>query len=418
MFDLVIRGDDRDIAVEDGRICALGKELAGGREEIAARGLAVLPGLIDVHVHFNDPGRTEWEGAATGSRAFAAGGGTLFFDMPLNSSPCTVNVAAFESKRSALERSSVTDFGLWGGLIPGNAGELAGLTACGAVGFKAFLCDSGLPEFPHVDEATLYEGMRIAAELGLPVAVHAESPAHLRTPRGKSVRDYLDSRPVAAEVEAIRLAASLAAETGAKLHIVHISSGSGVAAAVEARTRGADVSIETCPHYLFFTEEDMERIGAAAKCAPPLRPEAERAELWARVLDGSVSIIGSDHSPAPPEVKTGDDFTRIWGGIAGIQATLAVLLEKGLPLESIVQKVAANPARRFGIARKGTIEIGMDADLVLVRVNQPFVMNTEDLFQRHRVSPYLGCRLRGKVEKTLVRGQAPAPGLGRFVRPE
>jgi allantoinase len=418
LFDLVIRGDERDIAVEDGRICALGRKLAGGREEMDARSLAVLPGLIDVHVHFNEPGRTEWEGAATGSRAFAAGGGTLFFDMPLNSSPCTVNVAAFESKRIALERSSVTDFGLWGGLIPGNAGELAGLAACGVVGFKAFLCDSGLPEFPHVDEATLCEGMRIAAELGLPVAVHAESPAHLRTPRGKLVRDYLDSRPVSAEVEAIRLATSLAAETGAKLHIVHISSGSGVAAALEGRTRGADVSIETCPHYLFFTDEDMERIGAAAKCAPPLRPEAERAELWARVLDGSVSIIGSDHSPSPPEMKTGDDFTRIWGGIAGIQTTLAVLLEKGLPLESIAQKVAANPARRFGIGRKGTIEIGMDADLALVRVNQPFVMNTEDLYQRHRFSPYLGYRLRGKVEKTLVRGQTPAPGIGRFVRPE
>lgn len=422
MVDLVIRGDDMDIAVEDGRICALGPELPGAREEIDARGLTVLPGLIDVHVHFNQPGRTEWEGAATGSRAFAAGGGTLFFDMPLNSSPCTVNVAAFDAKRAALGQSSVTDFGLWGGLVPGNAEELPGLAKRGVVGFKAFLCDSGLPEFPRADQETLYEGMRIAARLGIPVAVHAESPAQLRPQSGHTVRDYLASRPVAAEVEAIRVATSMAGEMEAKLHIVHVSSGSGVAAALEARARGVDVSIETCPHYLFFTEEDMERIGAAAKCAPPLRDASEREALWARVLDGSVSIIGSDHSPAPPEMKTGDDFFRIWGGIAGVQATLAVLLEaghhkRGLTLESIAQLLSTNPAQRFGIRNKGRIEVGMDADLALVRVAEPFVMEAESLLQRHRLSPYIGRRLRGKVERTLVRGRMPGQGTGRFVRP-
>jgi allantoinase len=416
LFDLVIRGDESDIAIEDGRIAAIGPELAAGREEIDARGLSIIPGLIDVHVHFNEPGRTEWEGAASGSRAFAAGGGTLFFDMPLNSTPCTVNVTAFDAKREALERSSATDFGLWGGLVPGNAGDLPALVERGVVGFKAFMCDSGLPEFPYADEPTLQAGMRIAAKLGLPVAVHAESPALLQPASGPTVRDYLTSRPVAAEVEAIRVATAIAGEAGAKLHIVHVSSGRGVAEALEARARGVDVSIETCPHYLYFTEDDMERIRAAAKCAPPLRPMPDRDELWARVLDGSVSIIGSDHSPAPPEMKTSDDFFRIWGGIAGVQATLAVLLELGLPLESIVERVSANPARRFGIPRKGGIAVGMDADLAVVRVAEPFVMDRG--FQRHAVSPYTGCRLRGKVERTLVRGRVPAPGTGRFVRPE
>jgi allantoinase len=182
-----------------------------------------------------------------------------------------------------------------------------------------------------------------------------------------------------------------------------------------------DVSLETCPHYLYFTEDDMERIGAAAKCAPPLRSDAEREELWACVVDGSIGIIGSDHSPAPPEMKTGDDFFRIWGGIAGIEATLAVLLEeghhkRGLTLESIAQRLATNPARRFGMAHKGSIEVGMDADLALVRIDEPIVMDAK--LQRHPISPYIGCRLRGKVERTLVRGRAPATGTGRFVRPE
>jgi allantoinase len=415
LFDLVIRGDESDIAIEDGRIAAIEPGLAAGRDEIDGRGLSIIPGLIDVHVHFNEPGRTEWEGAATGSRAFAAGGGTLFFDMPLNSSPCTVNVAAFDAKRAALERSSATDFGLWGGLVPGNAADLPGLAERGVVGFKAFMCDSGLPEFPRADEDTLHEGMRIAAKLGLPVAVHAESPALLQLASGPTVRDYLASRPVAAEVDAIRVATAIAGEAGAKLHIVHVSSGRGVAAALEARARGVDVSIETCPHYLFFTEEDMERIGAAAKCAPPLRSKADRDELWSRVLDGSVSIIGSDHSPAPPEMKTSHDFFRIWGGIAGVQATLAVLLQLGLPLDAIVQRLSTNPANRFGIANKGSLEVGMDADLALIRANEPFVMDAG--LQRHPVSPYTGCRLRGKVVRTLVRGRAPTPGTGRFVRP-
>ncbi len=425
MSDLVIRGMLRDIAVEDGIVSQIGPELPAGKCEIDARSLAILPGIIDVHVHFNEPGRTEWEGAATGSRAFASAGGTLFFDMPLNSSPCTVNARAFDEKHAALAKASVTDFALWGGIIPGNLHHLAELAGRGVIGFKAFVSDSGLPEFPRSDDLTLYESMREAARLDLPVSVHAESEEITRglTKRmldaGRcSVRDYLESRPVIAEVEAIERVAFLARETGVKLHIVHISSGRGVAAALEARARGTDVSIETCPHYLTFTGEDMERIGTAAKCAPPLRDAIEQQSLWDAVLDGSVDIIGSDHSPAPPEMKEGDNFFRIWGGIAGIQATLPSLTER-LPLDRIANLLAANPAQRFRIARKGRIAVGCDADFALVDLAQTFVMDREMLQQRHRISPYIGRRFKGRVVHTILRGRIiPSGTPGWLVTPE
>ena len=253
-------------------------------EEVDARGLAVFPGVIDVHVHFNEPGRTDWEGAATGSRALAAGGGTAFFDMPLNSTPCTLNAAAFDDKRVALEAASIADFGLWGGLVPGSIPDMPEMAARGVVGFKAFMADSGLPEFPRADDLTLLDGMRAAARLGLPVAVHAESDELTRAlserMTGRDARDVLASRPVIAELDAIQRALLFAGSTGARLHIVHVSTGGGVAMAAEARARGVDVSIETCPHYLFFTEEDIERLGVVAKCAPPLRSIDDQRGLW------------------------------------------------------------------------------------------------------------------------------------------
>jgi allantoinase len=443
MPDLVVRGatlvtegmPQADIAIKDGKIAAIGPDLPGAAEEIDAHGLHVFPGLIDVHLHFNEPGRTGWEGAATGSRALAAGGGTLFFDMPLNSTPCTVNATAFDCKRAALAKSSITDFALWGGLIPGNVPEMAELADRGVVGFKAFLCDSGLPEFPRADDLTLFDGLREAARLGLPVAVHAESQeitqglAHRIAPQDRgSVRAFLASRPVIAELEAIQRATFLAGEAGAKLHIVHISSGRGVAIAAEARAQGVDVSIETCPHYLFFTGDDVERLGVVAKCAPPLRDAADQHALWTQLLTGAVDIVASDHSPAPPEMKSGD-FGRAWGGIAGVQSTLAVLLERGyhcrqLLLERIASLVSTKPARRFRIVSKGAIAVGMDADLALVNLSRSSQLEPQHLMQRHALSPYLGSTFRGCVERTLRRGETifvsgeiAATGSGRFVRP-
>jgi allantoinase len=443
MAELVVRGGTvvtpermipADVAIDDGRISAIAPDLPGGRNEIDARGLTILPGLIDIHVHFNEPGRTEWEGAASGSRALASGGGVLFFDMPLNSSPCTVGAEEFDLKRAALERSSITDFALWGGIVPGNLANLAELAGRGVVGFKAFMASSGLPEFPRSDDLTLYEGMREAARLRLPVAVHAESEeltmalAARAASSGRSgIRDYLESRPVLAEVEAIQRAALLAAETKCRLHIVHVSSGRGVAAAFEARARGVDISIETCPHYLFFTEEHMERIGSAAKCAPPLRTPGERQALWAALLRGFVNVVASDHSPSPPEMKNDANFFRVWGGIAGVESTLAVLLtaghkERGLSLTRVADLVAAWPARRFGLAGKGQIAVGNDADLALVDLSATYTLEETNLFQRHRLSPYKGRSFCGVIRRTMLRGESifvdgemAAGGNGKFV---
>jgi allantoinase len=422
MTDLVIRDaavvlpsvvEVLDIAVENGTIVDLGRGVGTGTEEIDAAGLTVLPGTIDVHVHFNEPGRTDWEGAATGSRALAAGGGTTFFDMPLNSTPCTVDVGAFDRKRDALAAASIADFGLWGGLVPGSVEEMAALADRGVVGFKAFMCDSGLPEFPRADDVTLLGGMREAARLDLPVAVHAESEeltkglhAHLR---GTDFRDFLEARPVIAELDAIQRALLFAGETGVRLHIVHVSSGRGVVLAAEARAHGVNVTIETCPHYLSFTDEDLERLGVTAKCAPPFRDVHEQQLLWRTLVAGHVDIVGSDHSPAQPSMKRGD-FLRAWGGIAGVQSTLAVLLEgghheRGLPLTRIASLLAGKPAERFRLGRKGRVATGHDADLVLVDLNQPFVLRAEDLQQRHPMSPYIGMTFHGNVRRTIRRGE-------------
>lgn len=424
-----------DILISGGVITAVEPEVLGASQTIDATGLHVFPAVLDVHLHFNEPGRTEWEGAYTGSRALAAGGGAFFIDMPLNSTPCTVNAREFNRKRAALEAGSITDFGLWGGLIPGNVPQMAELAERGVMGFKAFLCDSGLPEFPRADDLTLYEGFREAARLDLPVAVHAESEeicsallARCRAEGRTEIRDFLSSRPVLAEVEAITRAALLAGEAGAKLHIVHISSGRGVVAAAAAKRRGVDVSIETCPHYLAFTEEDVERLGALAKCAPPLRNSVDQNALWEQLLNGTVEIVASDHSPAPPEMKTGDFFSA-WGGIAGVQSTLSVLLElgyhqRGLPLERIASLLATEPARRFRIPNQGSIRTGNHADLVLVDLQHSSQLTEGHLFQRHKISPYVGKQFRGAIRRTLRRGETifaegklVAQTQGKFVRP-
>jgi allantoinase len=427
-FDLIIRGGKivthagervADVGIADGKIAALESNLFGKSEsEINASGLHIFPGLIDAHVHFNEPGRTDWEGIETGSRALAAGGGTLFFDMPLNAHPPTCDAESFDLKFAAAQKNSLTDFAFWGGLVPGNLDKLEELAACGVIGFKAFMSNSGIEDFQSVDDKTLREGMKRAAKLNLPVAVHAESETLTskltaeKIAAGKiSVRDYLESRPIAAELEAIRRAIDLGGETGCALHIVHVSSGEGVALIAEAKKNGADVSCETCPHYLVLTEADVEKLGAVAKCAPPLRNPATVAKLWEQLLAGNVATIGSDHSPSPPELKTDKNFFKVWGGISGVQHTLPLLLtenkkQNSFALPLIAKLTSFNVAERFRLPKtKGRLEVGADADFALVDLSQNFSVRAEDLLYRHQQSPYIGRALTGRVVQTILRGE-------------
>ena len=444
-YDRIVRGgmvvtsagvEKADIAIADGTIAAVAPDLEGAaREEIDARAWHVLPGVVDVHVHFNEPGRTDWEGWATGSAACAVGGTTTVAEMPLNAHPPTLDGSSFDAKRAAAESSSFVDFALWGGLTPLNLDRLDELAERGAVGFKAFMANSGIADFPAADDATLLAGMTRAAALGLPVAVHAENDAITAARAAQAVaagrtgaRDFVASRPAIAETEAVSRAILFAEETGCALHVVHVSTGRGIALIAAARARGVDVSVETCPHYLLFDEDDLERLGAVAKCAPPLRPRSEVDALWQALVRGDVPIVASDHSPAPAVMKAGDDFFAIWGGISGCQSLLGTLLtsgyeERGLPLTSVAALLAEHPAQRFHLAGKGHIAIGCDADLVLVDLSERVTLLQDHLRYRHRHSPFVGTTFTGKPRQTILRGATVAVDSepvgtprGRFVR--
>ncbi len=434
-YDLLIRAArvltpdgerEVDVATGDGQIAALGPRLSGtAREELDATGLWVLPGGIDVHVHCDEPGRTEWEGFATATAALAAGGMTAFLDMPLNSTPATVDVEAFERKRQAAGAASRIDFALWGGLVPGQLHELDGMHARGAIGFKAFMSETGVPDFRPADDGTLLEGMRRAAALDALVAVHAESNVLVSAASERAVaagrtdaRSWLDSRPPAAELDAIGRAIEFAADTGCRLHIVHVSTAAGVALVQSARRDGVDVSWETATHFLALTEDDVIRLGTVAKCAPVMRDEANRARLWAEVGDDPRAIVASDHSPCPPALKDTDDFFAAWGGINGCQSTLGVLLEGvtsgRIGLAAASAAVSANAADRFRLPGKGRIAVGHDADLTLVDLTRTWTLSAAELRYRHRMSALVGCPMSGEVRHVLSRGR-PVIAEGRLI---
>jgi allantoinase len=407
-------GGKADLAIAEGLITAVGSSLdVTARERIDADGLLALPGGVDPHVHFNEPGpRSESEGFASGSSALAAGGVTTTVEMPLNASPATTTVQAFDAKLAGVAPLSRVDFGLWGGIVPGNVEQLEPLAARGVVAFKAFMSSTGVTDFIAADDLTLYEGMARVAGLGLPVAVHAENDTITRELAARAiaegrrgVRDYLDSRPRVAETEAITRAIELATVTECPLHIVHVSTGRGAALVAEAAARGVDVTCEVTAHHLVLTEEDAERLGAVAKCAPPLRPPAETAALWEALGDGRVSFVVSDHSPAVPEDRAGDPFSA-WGGIAGCQSTLELLLtEDRLRLPELARAFATAAARRFRLAGKGSLDVGADGDVVLVRLDAARVLQADELRYRHPITPYLGRTLTAQVRATILRGQ-------------
>ncbi len=427
MHELVIRGGTlvlpdglrrADVGIADGVFAEIADELPGGRDEIDAAGLHVLPGGLDAHVHFNEPGRTHWEGWATGTAALAAGGMTACFEMPLNAHPPTIDGPAFDAKLAAAKASAIADFGLWGGIVPGNGSRLEELHERGAIGFKAFMSASGVDDFPRADDATLHEAMAICARLGAIVAVHAENDAltsrravraggevapgagAVAAAGGVSWRDYVASRPPIAETEAIARALAFAEDTGCALHVVHVSTARGIELVAEARARGVDATCETCPHYLFLRESDMA--SPLAKCAPPIR---EPEPLWER-LD-AVQLVASDHSPSPPELKDPDDYFFAWGGIAGAQTTIPLLLTRA-DAPTVARLTAQGPAERFRIANKGRIAPGYDADLALVDL-ATHALTASELEYRHRLSPFIG-RPVARVLRTLLRGKRPESG--------
>jgi allantoinase len=426
MFDQIIRAKNLHIAINGQTIAEVAPEiLAPAKHELEFPDFEALPGVVDAHVHFNEPGHEDWEGIQRGSKALLAGGGTVFVDMPLNSVPVTTTPAALHTKLERM-RQSHADYALWGGLTAESLPHLQALAEGGVVGFKAFMSHSGLPEFARADEDTLLAGMRQAAKLGLPVAVHAESERLTQrlaqAATQTDIRAYLDSRPIEAELEAIQQALDMAAETGCKLHIVHISSAAGVELVSAAKQRGVDVSAETCPHYLWFSEDDLFALGAVLKCAPPVRSRNERDKLWA-VLE-QVDTIGSDHSPAPPSLKTSSNFFEVWGGISGVQSTLEVMLTAAVArgATGLLPKLSSQPAKRFGLSGKGKLEPGFDADIALVEHNTPWRLEAADLQYRHAQSPYVGAVLTARVRRTILRGQTVwdgktlAPAAGRWLK--
>ena len=392
------RGVERaDIAIAGDQITAVGTNLPEDGEEIDATGLHVFPGGIDSHVHFNEPGRTDWEDIAHGSAALEAGGYTAFIDMPLNNLPVTTTVEAFDLKLAAMQRSSKVDYGLWGGLVPGNLGQIGPLVERGVMGFKAFMCPSGIDEFPAADERTLREGMKRIAELDSILLVHAEDPGELREPRGPSAVDFIESRPVEAEVSAIRNAIQWAAQASCRLHIVHVSTLAGTELIFRSKH---DVSGETCPHYMLYVDRDVARIGGTAKCAPPFREESMPI----------LPIVVSDHSPSTLDLKQGDDFRKIWGGISGCQSTRQLLLAQDHDLQAVTAATSTNVARRFRMEGKGDIAPGFDPDLWLVDLSHEDVVRSEDLLYKNRFSAHEGQRIRGRTVKTIH-------GSPKFIRP-
>jgi allantoinase len=428
------------VVVQDGKITQVVSDAAqvDAREVIDLQGKLLLPGIVDGHAHFNQPGRDHWEGYRTGSMAAAAGGVTSVLEMPLNSTPPTISQALLAHKREVVKSEAVIDYAQWGGLVDDNLNDLAGMNADGVIGFKAFMSNSGV-DFERLGDDLIYAGLLQMKALGNLVGLHAENEdvtaylgQQMRAAGRTDRASWYESRPPETELEAIERACYWAKVTGGNLQIVHISIPEGICAVARAKAEGAHVTAETCPHYLFFDHQDFERIGPAAKCAPPIRSRANVEALWECVKEGLVDTIGSDHSPCTWEEKAPgmENIWKAWGGISGIQLMLPALLTAGvhghgLPLTDLVRMLSANPARLFGLyPQKGDILPGMDADLVAVDLDKEWTLSADQLLYKNKHSAYVGCTFTGQVQRTLVRGVTVyqdgeikvQPGYGQLLR--
>ncbi|MFF7453946.1 allantoinase AllB [Kitasatospora sp. NPDC008115] len=437
---VVLPDDERpaDVLVQDGliaRIAAHGSLAVEGARLADLGDTALLPGLVDTHVHVNEPGRTAWEGFATATRAAAAGGVTTIVDMPLNSVPPTTTLAGLEAKRKAVEGRAWVDVGFWGGTVPGNLADLEPLHRAGVFGFKSFLAPSGVDEFPHLEPAGLETALAEQARLGALAIVHAEDPAELAAAPhqpGPRYRDFLASRPAGAEVAAVSRLLAAARRTGARAHVLHVSSAAVLPLLRRARAEGVEVTAETCPHYLALAAEHVPDGGTAFKCCPPIRDEANREALWEALAAGEFIAVVSDHSPSTPDLKLlperggSGDFAVAWGGIASLQIGLpAVWTEarrRGHGLADVAGWMSAGPARLVGLdGRKGAIAVGHDADLIAFDPDGEFTVHADELQHRHPVTPYEGRVLTGVVRRTWLRGRVVdvtgEPFGTRLVRP-
>jgi allantoinase len=419
------------IAVQGERVVAIAgyrSDLHGARH-VDLGDVALLPGLVDTHVHVNEPGRTEWEGFETATAAAAAGGVTTICDMPLNSLPPTLSAAALAVKRAAADGKCAVDVAFWGGAVPGSQPELRALHGAGVTGFKCFLADSGVPEFPPLDAAGLRAAMADLAGTGTVLAVHAEDPAEIGTAdtgtgAGRDYWPFLASRPPRSERRAIETVVSAAAATGTRAHIVHLSAAECVALIGGAKAAGVPLTAETCPHYLFFAAEEIPAGATEFKCCPPIRDAVNREALWRGLEAGVIDCVVSDHSPCPPALKRRDtgDFGAAWGGIASLQLGLAavwtVARRRGRTLADVARWMATAPAALAGLPGKGAIAVGGDADLVAFDTEGTFTVRGASLQHRSPVTPYEGRTLAGTVRRVWLRGREITPGepSGRLLR--
>ncbi len=443
LLDLVIRAEravlpdgerGAEVGVRDGRVVVvapLGAGLPAAAELVLGPDEVLLPGVVDSHVHVNDPGRTAWEGFTTATRAAAAGGVTTIVDMPLNSIPPTVDVAALELKRATAEGQTWVDVGFWGGAVPGNLADLRPLHDAGVFGFKCFLLHSGVDEFPPLRADEVEAAMTEIATFDGLLVVHAEDPdaiARAANAGGRAYADFLASRPRAAENLAVEHLVELARRTGCRVHVLHVSSAEVLPMVRAAKADGVRLTAETCPHYLTFTAEEIPAGATQYKCCPPVREAANRDALWEGLRDGTLDIVVSDHSPSTADLKQLDtgDFGSAWGGISSLQLGLAAVWTeartRGFSLADVADWMAAGPAALTGLSRKGRIAAGADADLVVLAPDATLHVDPAALLHKNPVTPYAGRTLTGVVRRTLLHGipvdLAAAPRGRRLTRGE